>query len=182
MTEAPPDHAPSSQRLDHTPEVTHMNVPTDRTETTAAPAPFASGEDRPTDSYLMGEQPLRDHRRSLLIADDDEVVRYRLQSELSDSFCIVAVAENATQAIALAEQHRPDAALIDVEMPGGGARAAVPAIAACSPNTRMVILSADEVHHVVLELLTAGAMAYVRKGVGGDRIAETLAQALLVEV
>ena len=159
-----------------------MHLPADRTETPAAPPPFTAGEDRPADSYDMGQQPLRDHRRSLLIADDDEVVRYRLQSELGDSFCVVAVADNATDAIALAERHQPDAALIDVEMPGGGARVAVPGIAACSPNTRMVILSADEIHHVVLELLSAGAMAYVRKGVGGDRIAETLAQALLVEV
>lgn len=160
-----------------------MNLPTDHTETTLSPPTFEAGkEDRSPDTYEMGQQPLRDHRRSLLIADDDEIVRYRLQTELSDSFCIVALAENATDAIALAEQHRPDAALIDVEMPGGGARAAVPAIAACSPDTRMVILSADEIHHVVLELLNAGAIAYVRKGVSGDRIAETLAQALLVEV
>jgi DNA-binding NarL/FixJ family response regulator len=134
-------------------------------------------EDPPPD-----HEPLRDHRRTLLIADDDDVVRYRLQSELSESFRVVAVAENTAEAIALAEQHRPDAALIDVQMPGGGARAAVPAIAACSPNTRMVILSGDEIHHIVLELLNAGAIAYMRKGTVGDLIAETLPQALRVEV
>lgn len=160
-----------------------MNLPTDFPETTIARRrPFAAGRNRAPEPRAIDDEPLRDHRRTLLIADDDTVVRYRLQSELSDSFRIVAIAENATKAIALAELHQPDAALIDVEMPGGGARAAVPAIALCSPNTRMVILSADEIHHVVLELLNAGAMAYVRKGVGGDRIAETLAQALLVEV
>lgn len=158
-----------------------MNSSADLTETTVTERSSGSGRDRPPETYEMGQQPLRDHRRSLLIADDDAVVRYRLQSELADSFCIVAVAENATDAIALAEQHRPDAALLDVEMPGGGARVAVPGIAACSPNTRMVILSADEIHQVVLQLLKAGAIAYVRKGVGGDRIAETLAQALLVD-
>ncbi len=159
-----------------------MNLPTDRIDTPDTRPSFGAGEDRPADSYEVGHEPLRDHRRSLLIADDDAVVRYRLKTELADSFCIVAVADNAVDAIALAEQHRPDAALIDVDMPGGGARVAVPTIAICSPNTRMVILSADEVHHVVLELLNAGAMAYVRKGVGGERLAETLAQALLVEV
>ena len=153
-----------------------MNSPTALTDSRVADPPIASAEDLPPDT-----EPLRDHRRSLLIADDDAVVRYRVQSELKDSFRIVAVAESATEAIALAEQHRPDAALIDVEMPGGGARVAVPAIAACSPNTRMVILSADEIQHVVLELLGAGAIAYVRKGMGGDRLAETLAQALSVE-
>ena len=124
----------------------------------------------------------QDHRRSLLIADDDAVVRYRLAAELKASFRIVAVADNATDAIALAREHRPDAALIDVEMPGGGAREAVPQIAACSPQTRMVILSADESDRVVRELLRAGAVAYVRKGVAGDTLTETLTRALHAEV
>ena len=127
------------------------------------------------------EPPLHDHRRTLVIADDDPVVLYRLKTQLSDSFRIVAMAESATEAIALCMEHQPDVALLDVEMPGGGGRVAVPAIAACSPATRMVILSADEMHHVVLELLSAGAFAYMRKGVGGDQIAQTLAQALHVE-
>lgn len=176
-----PDHASSPQGLEAPREVPRMNLSADPTETTVGDLPFAANQDRPPDTYAMGHQPLRDHRRSLLIADDDPVVRYRLQAALSDSFCIVALAENATEAIAFAEEHQPDAALIDVEMPGGGARTAVPAIAACSPNTRIVVLSADEIHQIVLELLNAGAIAYVRKGVGGDHIAGTLAQALLVE-
>ncbi len=127
------------------------------------------------------DEPLRDHRRSLLIADDDPVVLYRLKTQLSDSFRIVGLAENATQAIALAQEHQPDVALLDVEMPGGGGRVAVPGIVGCSPETRIVVLSADEIHRVVLELLSAGAIAYVRKGVAADQLAETLAQALRVD-
>lgn len=146
-------------------------------ETPAARPPRGADEDPPPD-----HEPLRDHRRTLLIADDDVVVRYRLQTELSESFRIIGVAEDTAEAIALAEEHQPDAALIDVQMPGGGARVAVPAIAICSPNTRQVILSGDEIHHIVLELLNAGAIAYMRKGTDGDRIAETLAQALRVDV
>jgi DNA-binding NarL/FixJ family response regulator len=42
----------------------------------------------------------------------------------------------------------------------------------------MVILSADESRPIVVELLVAGAVAYVRKGTSGERIAQTLAQAL----
>jgi DNA-binding NarL/FixJ family response regulator len=125
---------------------------------------------------------VEDRRSSLLIADDDAVVRYRLTSALANDFRIVAIAENATDAIALAAEHQPDAALIDVQMPGGGARAAVPAIVAASPRTRMVILSADEIQHEVVELLNAGAIAYVRKGVAGESIAQTLAQALRVDI
>lgn len=180
MTEPPPDHASSAPRLDHTREVPLMMLPDPRSDDATGSSTALRDDPRP--HARAAEEPLRDHRRTLLIADDDVVVRYRLQSELSESFRIVAVAEDASEAIALAERHQPDAALIDVEMPGGGARVAVPAIAACAPNTRMVILSADEIHHVVLELLAAGAIAYVRKGVGGDRIAETLAKALLIDV
>jgi two-component system, NarL family, nitrate/nitrite response regulator NarL len=90
----------------------------------------------------------------------------------------VAIAESADEAIELAEQHRPDAALIDVQMPAGGARTAVPGITERSPDTCIVILSADESRDVVLELLNAGAMAYVRKGVAGSEIASKLAEAL----
>jgi len=142
---------------------------------------------RPDDDNARGEtdrryeEPLRDHRRTLLIADDDPVVLYRLKTQLSDSFRIVGLVASATEAIALAQEHQPDVALVDVEMPGGGGRVAVPGIVGCSPKTRIVMLSADEVHHVVLELLSAGAVAYVRKGVAADQLAETLAQALRVD-
>lgn len=120
----------------------------------------------------------RDLRPSLLIADDDPVMRSALSAQLKDSFRVVAVAENATEAIELAEQHRPDAALIDVDMPDGGAREAVPQIARRSPDTRIVILSGDETRQMVLELLGAGAIAYVRKGVTGSQLSKTLTEAL----
>ena len=119
-----------------------------------------------------------DPRPTLLIADDDSVVRSVLNAQLAGDFRIVAIATDATEAVALAGEQRPDAALIDVEMPDGGAREAVPQIAARSPDTCIVILSGDESRHVVVELLSAGAMAYIRKGVPGAQIVETLTDAL----
>jgi DNA-binding NarL/FixJ family response regulator len=119
-----------------------------------------------------------DARPTLLIADDDPVVRSTLAPRLEGDFNVVAVAENATEAIELAGEHRPDAALIDVEMPGGGALEAVPQIVTRSPDTTIVILSADESQDVVLRLLNAGAIAYVRKGVTGLEIARKLADAI----
>ena len=125
--------------------------------------------------------PGRTHRPTLLIADDDAVVRAVLTAQLGGAFRIVAAADDATEAIALAAQHRPDAALIDVEMPDGGAREAVPGIARVSPATRIVILSGDESRRSVLELLDAGAVAYLRKGISGAELARTLDEALAVE-
>jgi DNA-binding NarL/FixJ family response regulator len=121
---------------------------------------------------------IEDARPSLLIVDDEPVMRSALQSQLKSGFRIIALAADATEAIALAEQHRPDAAVIDVNMPDGGARKAVPAIATRSPETCIVILSADESREVVLELLGAGALVYVRKGVTGKELSKTLTDAL----
>jgi AmiR/NasT family two-component response regulator len=50
-----------------------------------------------------------------------------------------------------------------------------------SPDTCMVILSGDESRPVVLELLNAGAIAYLRKGVTGAQLCKTLAVALTVK-
>jgi DNA-binding NarL/FixJ family response regulator len=119
-----------------------------------------------------------DTRANLLIADDDMVCRIALTSQLEPWFHVVAVAESATEAIELADKHRPDVALVDVQMPGGGAREAVPGIATSSPDTRIVVLSSDESARVVLELLEAGAIAYMRKGATGAEIAKTLTDAL----
>jgi DNA-binding NarL/FixJ family response regulator len=119
-------------------------------------------------------------RANLLIADDDAVCRIALRTQLAPYFDVVAVAENATEAIELAGKHRPDIALLDVQMPGGGAREAVRGISASSPDTRMVILSSDESAGAVSELVTAGAVAYMRKGATGMEIADKLTNALEV--
>jgi DNA-binding NarL/FixJ family response regulator len=119
-----------------------------------------------------------DARPTLLIADDDAVVRSTLGAQLEGDFRVVAVAENVAEAVELAAQHQPDAALVDVEMPDGGAQAAVPQISARSPETSIVILSGDESREVVLELLSAGAIAYIRKGIPTSDIAKTLTDAL----
>lgn len=123
----------------------------------------------------------RPERPRLLIADDDPVVRSLLCSQLGGDFDVVAAAEDTPGAIELAEKHRPDAAPIDVQMPGGGALEAVPRIAAGSPATCVVILSAGEPDELVSKLLAMGAAAYVRKGVTGTEIARTLTESLEVQ-
>ena len=103
-------------------------------------------------------------RPTLLIADDDPVVRSTLSLALERDFDIVGVAADAAGSIELAEQTQPDAALIDVQMPGGGGRSAVRGIVTCSPRTAVVMLSSDESDAGVRELMSAGAVTYVRKG------------------
>jgi CheY-like chemotaxis protein len=119
-----------------------------------------------------------DSRPTLLIADDDAAVRSALSSQLGGNFRVVAIAVDATEAIELAAEHRPNVALLDVQMPGGGARQAVPQIVTRSPETCMLLLSGDESDSSLRELLGAGAMAYIRKGTTPSEITQTMTDAL----
>ena len=101
-----------------------------------------------------------------------------VSAQLSGAFDVVAAAQDTTEAIDLAVRHRPDAALIDVNMPGGGGLEAVRRITADCPGICLVILSGDEEHEHVVELLNAGAVAYVRKGATGAEIADTIARSI----
>jgi DNA-binding NarL/FixJ family response regulator len=113
-------------------------------------------------------------RPTLLIADDDAVLRRTIGALVGGVFDVVGLAADAQEAIALAVRHRPDVALVDVQMPGGGGLHATQRIAAQSPRTAIVILSGDEEHSAVLELLTAGAVSYLRKGRSVDELVRRL--------
>jgi DNA-binding NarL/FixJ family response regulator len=113
-------------------------------------------------------------RLSLLIADDDPVVRSMLSMSLEQRFEIVAAVGDAVQAADSAAALRPDAAIVDVDMPGGGGQHAVRGIAERSPNTAVVVLSADEEDSAVRDLLQAGAVTCCRKGIASPELSELI--------
>jgi DNA-binding NarL/FixJ family response regulator len=114
----------------------------------------------------------------LLIADDDPVVRSALGQQLAGHFELVGAARDAAEAVELAGELQPDIAIVDVEMPGGGGPHAARGIAAISPSTAIVALSIDESREVVLEMLNAGAVTYVRKGTRSHDLVDTLLHCL----
>jgi DNA-binding NarL/FixJ family response regulator len=117
-------------------------------------------------------------RPTLLIADDDPVVCSMLSMSLEPRFEIVAAVDDGEQAVTRAAATQPDAAVVDVQMPAGGGSRAVRGIAQASPETAIVVLSGDETDTVVRELVQAGAMAYIRKGIGAHALIETLESAM----
>jgi len=110
----------------------------------------------------------------LLIADDEPLVRSMLTAQLSADFEVVGEAADAEEAIALAREHQPDAAIVDVEMPGGGGLHATREIRDCSPGTAVLVLSSDESDAGVVSMLQAGAVSYYRKGLGASALRSAL--------
>ena len=108
----------------------------------------------------------------MLIADDEPAPRGALAELLAheDGVVLIGTAGDADEAIQLADDARPDVALVDVKMPAGGGPRAAREIVRVSPATRVIALSAFEDRPTVLEMLRAGAVGYLVKGTGADEI------------
>ena len=101
----------------------------------------------------------------ILLADDHTVVRQGLRMVLEErpDWHVVAEAGDGREAVRLAEQHKPDIAVIDAAMPLLNGIEATRQITKRVPNTRILILSmhADEAY--VTQALKAGATGYLLK-------------------
>ena len=105
-------------------------------------------------------KPLR-----ILLADDHTVVRkgLRLLLETHPGFQVIAEASNGREAVALAEEHRPDAVVMDVAMPILNGIEAARQISNKLPQTAVVFLSMHSDEGYVLKALKVGARAYLLK-------------------
>jgi diguanylate cyclase (GGDEF)-like protein/PAS domain S-box-containing protein len=121
--------------------------------------------------------PLHRKARRALVADDEPVTCAAISAQLQQGFNVIPLAHDADSAIALARRHRPDVALVDVEMPGGGLHA-TRGIHRDSPETAVVILTADDPPSSVLEFLDAGAVAYLRKGIPRHHLTSRIDEAI----
>jgi two-component system nitrate/nitrite response regulator NarL len=103
----------------------------------------------------------------VILADDHPMFRAGVAASLeaADDVELVGQAEDARGALALAREHLPDIALLDVNMPGSGLAAARDITTAC-PATRVVMLTVSEDEDDLLAAMKAGASGYVLKGAG----------------
>jgi DNA-binding NarL/FixJ family response regulator len=101
----------------------------------------------------------------ILIADDHDVIRRGLRCVLSSQPGWLVCAEAATglEAVAKAEQHRPDIVVMDIVMPELNGLEAARRIRNMLPETEILVLSLHYTDQLVREVIDAGAHAYVLK-------------------
>jgi EAL domain-containing protein (putative c-di-GMP-specific phosphodiesterase class I) len=102
----------------------------------------------------------------VLIADDDVILREALAEVIrSDPACeLVGEAGGAGEAISMANNLRPDVAVVDVKMPDGGGSRATSEIRQKSPRTKILGFSAYGDRDTVFDLLRCGASGFLVKG------------------
>ncbi|MBV9160927.1 MAG: response regulator transcription factor [Pseudonocardiales bacterium] len=102
---------------------------------------------------------------SVVLVDDHALFREGVAELLASdrTFHVVAQGSDGTEALALVTEHRPDVVLVDVEMPGPGARATVSRLRQERPDTRVIVLTMHDKPELVRELLEQGAAAFLVK-------------------
>ncbi len=103
----------------------------------------------------------------ILLADDHNVLRQGMAQVLNaqPDMNVVAQAQNGQEALALVKVHRPDLALLDINMPLIDGVEATRTITATYPDTRVLILTMYRRDDYVFEAIRAGADGYLLKEV-----------------
>lgn len=101
----------------------------------------------------------------IVLADDHTVVRkgLRLLLESQPEFKVIGDAANGREAVALAEENKPDVMVMDVAMPILNGIEAARQICSHQPSVAIVFLSMHSDEGYVLKALKVGARAYLLK-------------------
>ena len=117
---------------------------------------------------------------TVLLADDHVLFRQGLALLVREQgdWEIVGEAGDGAAAVALAEAHRPQIAVLDVEMPGMNGIEATRRIRQAAPETRIVALSMYGDAYYQQQMFAAGASAYVLKNEAIADLVEAIQAAL----
>lgn len=112
----------------------------------------------------------------LLLVDDVDEVRRDLRTllSLSDEIEIIGEAAEGLEAVRLAESLRPDAILMDMEMPVMEGYEATRWIKARFPACRVIALTVHDYESARTKALQSGVDAFLVKGAPVEKILQSL--------
>jgi len=105
---------------------------------------------------------LTEEQRTILVVDDEEMVRNLLQRILEESGYCIVTASNGYEALERFSQHKVDLVLLDIKMPGLDGFSVLEQIRKTS-NVPIIMLTAVKETITVRDTLSLGADDYVRK-------------------
>jgi two-component system response regulator DesR len=112
----------------------------------------------------------------LLLADDQALVRGALAAllDLEADLTVVAEVGSGSEVVAAALEHRPDVALLDVEMPGMDGLEATVALKQAAPAVRVLIVTTFGRPGFLRRAMQAGADGFVVKDTPARQLADAV--------
>lgn len=112
----------------------------------------------------------------ILIADDHSVVRAGLRAllERQDHFRVIAEASTGEEAVAKAQEAKPDVAVLDIRMPGLSGIEACRQIVQSVEGCKVVMLTSYAEDELLFAAIQAGAAGYVLKRIGDNELVQAV--------
>lgn len=112
----------------------------------------------------------------ILIADDHSVVRAGLRAllERQDHFRVIAEASTGEEAVAKAQEVKPDVAVLDIRMPGLSGIEACRQIVQSVEGCKVVMLTSYAEDELLFAAIQAGAAGYVLKRIGDNELVQAV--------
>lgn len=110
----------------------------------------------------------------ILLVDDDRAYVQRLARALRDRGFTVAAVESAEEAPAAALELRPQAAVLDLKLPGASGLACMKGLRASWPELRVLMLTGYGSIATAMEAVRQGAWDYLTKPADADQILAAL--------
>ncbi|MBN2810393.1 MAG: response regulator transcription factor [Spirochaetales bacterium] len=111
----------------------------------------------------------------ILIADDQELIRDSLKILIQDSvFLVVATAGDGAEALAKAEELRPDVVLLDIRMPVMDGISCLQRLQVLFPELPVVMLTTYDDDEYIIDSLRYGAKGYLLKDISQKDLKEAI--------
>lgn len=112
----------------------------------------------------------------LLVADDSAGLRARVKEALAGHPHARVVDETADvpSTLAAIDRHRPDAVILDIQMPGGGGTEVLRQVGATRDRPTFIVLTNHPEHHYRQACHKLGADFFLDKSHDFDRLSEIL--------
>jgi DNA-binding NtrC family response regulator len=113
---------------------------------------------------------IMDEMRTVLVVDDEEIVRLSHMRTLAGQNCNVEAARGGEEALEKMQREPADVVLMDLRMPGIDGLAALKAIKERWPQTEVVIITGYPSVFTAREAVRLGAFDYLAKPVDPDKV------------
>jgi two-component system, NarL family, response regulator DesR len=109
----------------------------------------------------------------ILLADDENLIRSAIVAllRLEDDLDVVAEAASGHEALAMAAAHRPDVAVLDLQMPAPDGIAVAQTLRTTSPDCATIIVTGHGRPGHLKRALSAGVRGFLPKTVSADVLA-----------
>ncbi|MEU2563540.1 response regulator transcription factor [Streptomyces longispororuber] len=112
----------------------------------------------------------------VLLADDEHLIRGALAAllRLEDDLTVVAEAASGPEALAMARAHRPDVAVLDLQMPGADGVSVATSLRQELPDCQVMIVTSHGRPGHLKRALAVGVRGFVPKTVSAQQLAEII--------